>query len=168
VHVNRFPSAFSLLGRLNFSEVHRHFMRARHLLLFAVCAASLAAPARAQTGPVIAIPGKVGVPVVMNGVIVDGAVIWGDWGLARPTFGVVVDGVVAFAAPPQDSRSFYPKTGRKPRVGRQEVEPKHNPHPRPTSFRRDWSAGSNFNAPVTEYPPFDPPPVILAPRGRRF
>jgi len=143
-------------------------MRARHLLLFAVCAASLAAPARAQTGPVIAIPGKVGVPVVMNGVIVDGAVIWGDWGLARPTFGVVVDGVVAFAAPPQDSRSFYPKTGRKPRVGRQEVEPKHNPHPRPTSFRRDWSAGSNFNAPVTEYPPFDPPPVILAPRGRRF
>ena len=143
-------------------------MRARHLLLTALCAAALAAPARAQTGPVIAIPGKVGVPVIINGVIVDGAVIWGDWGLARPTHGVIVDGVVAFAAPPQDSRDYYPKTGRKPHVGRHEVEPKHHARPRPTSFRRDWSAESNVNAPVTEYPPFDPPPVILAPRGRRF
>jgi hypothetical protein len=152
---------------LNFTEVYRHFMRARHLFLAALCAAALAAPARAQTGPVIAIPGKIGVPVVMNGVIVDGAVIWGDWGLARPTHGVVVDGVVAFAAPPQDSRDYYPKTGHKPRVGRHEIESKRHPHPRPTSFRRDWSAESSVNAPVTEYPPFDAPPVILAPRDHR-
>jgi hypothetical protein len=137
------------------------------LVVTAVCAAMLATPARAQTGPVIAIPGKVGVPVIMNGVIVDGAVIWGDWGLARPTFGVVVDGLVEFADPPQDSRDYYPKTGRKPRVGRQEVQPK-NHRPRPTSFRRDWSTQSDFTQPVTEYPPYDPPPVILAPRGRRF
>jgi hypothetical protein len=142
-------------------------MRVRDLLLTAVCAATLAGQACAQTGPVIAIPGKFGVPVVMNGVIVDGAVIWGDWGLARPTFGVVVDGPVAFAPPAWDSRDYYPHTGRKPRVGRQEIEPKHRPHPRPASFRRDWSAESNFNAPVTEYPPFDPPQVILAPRDRR-
>ena len=47
-------------------------------------------PARAQTGPVIAIPGKPGVPVTINGVIVDGAVIYGDWGLARPGHGAVV------------------------------------------------------------------------------
>lgn len=141
-------------------------MRARHLLFTAVCAATLAAPACAQTGPVIAIPGKVGVPVTIDGVIVDGAVIWGDWGLARPTFGVVVEGPIAFVPPPWDSRDYYPQTGRRPRVGRQEVEPKYH-RPRPTSFRRDWSAQSNFNAPVTEYPPFDPPPVILAPRERR-
>ncbi len=141
-------------------------MRAGHIILTALCAATLAAPARAQTGPVIAIPGKVGVPVVMNGVIVDGAVIWGDWGLARPTFGVVVDGIVEFAPPPWDSRDYFPKTGRKPRVGRMEVEPKHR-RPTPTSFRRDWSAESNFKTPVTEYPPYDPPPVILAPRDRR-
>ncbi len=115
----------------------------------------------------IAIPGKFGVPVIMNGVIVDGAVIWGDWGLARPTFGVVVDGLVEFAPPPYDSRNYYPQTGRKPRVGRQEVEPKQH-RPRPTNFRRDWSTQSDFSQPVTEYPPYDPPPVILAPRGRRF
>jgi len=127
----------------------------------------LAMPARAQTGPVIAIPGKVGVPVKINGVIVDGAVIWGDWGLARPGHGeLIVDGVVAFAALPWDSRDYYPQTGRKPRVGRQEIEPKHH-RPRPASFRRDWSAGSNFNVPVAEYPPFDPPPVIVAPPERR-
>ena len=141
-------------------------MRA-HLALAALCAAALAELAHAQTGPVIAIPGKVGVPVTMNGVIVDGAVIWGDWGLARPTYGVVVDGVVEFAEPPQDSRDYYPKTGRKPRVGRQEVEPKHR-RPTPTSYRRDWSSQSDFSRPVTEYPPFDPPPVILAPRDRRY
>jgi hypothetical protein len=140
-------------------------MRARHLLLIAAAAA--ASSAHAQTGPVIAIPGKLGVPVIMNGVIVDGAVIWGDWGLARPTFGVVVDGIVDFADPPQDSRAYYPKTGRKPSIGRHEVEPKHHARPRPTSFRREWSAESNVHAPVTEYPPYDPPPVILAPRDRR-
>ena len=137
------------------------------LALAAVCAATLAAPVHAQTGPVIAIPGKFGVPVIMNGVIVDGAVIWGDWGLARPTHGVVVDGLVEFAAPPYDARAYYPKTGRMPRVGRQEVQPASR-RPTNTNFQRDWSTQSDFSQPVTEYPPFDPPPVILAPRGRRF
>lgn len=137
------------------------------LVITAVCATMVAAPTHAQTGPVIAIPGKFGVPVIMNGVVVDGAVIWGDWGLARPTHGVVVDGLVEFTAPPYDSRAYYPKTGRQPRLGRQEVEPKQH-RSRPTSFRRDWSSQSDFTQPVTEYPPYDPPPVILAPRGRRF
>ena len=140
-------------------------MRARHLLLTAGCAATLAAPVHAQTGPVIAISGRVGVPVVMNGVIVDGAVIWGDWGLARSTFGVVVEGPVAFAPPPWDARRYYPKAGRKPRVGRQEIEPRHR-RPHPVSFRRHWSTESDFNVPVTQYPLFDPPPVIMAPRER--
>ena len=141
-------------------------MRIVHLLLAAVCAVMLAAPARAQTGPVIVIPGKVGVPVTVNGVIVDGAVIYGDWGLARPGHGeLLIQGPVAFSAP-FDSRGYYPATGRMPRLGRQEIVPKYH-RPRPTSFRRDWSIESNFNRPVTEYPPFDPPPVIMAPRERR-
>ncbi len=123
-------------------------------------------PARAQTGPVIVIPGKVGVPVTINGVIVDGAVVYGDWGLARPGHGeLVIEGPVGFAAP-WDERGYFPATGRAPRVGRHEIEPPRQ-RPRPTSFRRDWSDGSDFRAPVTEYPPFDPPPVILAPRERR-
>ena len=143
-------------------------MRVAQLFFAAACAASLASavPARAQTGPVIAIPGKDGVPVTINGVIVDGAVIYGDWGLARPGHGeLVIEGPVGFAAP-WDSRGYYPWTGRAPRLGRLEIEPKKL-RPRPASFRRDWSAGSDFRAPVTEYPPFDPPPVIVAPRERR-
>ena len=140
-------------------------MHAGQLLLAALCAASLAAPARAQTGPVIVIPGKAGVPVTVNGVIVDGAVIYGDWGLARPGHGeLLIEGPVAFSAP-FDSRGSYPATGHMPRLGRQEIEPKGH-RPRPTSFR-DWSIESNFKQPVTEYPPFDPPPVIMAPRERR-
>ena len=141
-------------------------MRVNHLLLAAICAASLAAPARAQTGPVIVVPGKIGVPVTINGVIVDGAVVYGDWGLARPGHGeLVIDGPVAFAAP-WDSRSYYPATGRAPRLGRQEIAPPAH-RPRLTTFRRDWSAQSDFTQPVTEYPPFSPPPVIMAPRERR-
>jgi len=141
-------------------------MRVRHLLLAAFCASSLALPARAQTGPVIAIPGKPGVPVTINGVIVDGAVIYGDWGLARPGHGeLVIDGPIGFSEP-WDARGYYPWTGRAPRVGRHEIDAPRRHRPSPASFRRDWWSESEFRAPVTEYPPFDPPPVIMAPRER--
>ena len=122
-----------------------------------------AAAAHAQTGPVIVIPGKPGVPVIVNGVIVDGALIYGDWGLARPGHGdLVIEGPIAFSAP-WDSRGYFPASGRMPRHGRHEIVPAR-PRPRPASFHRAWGIESNFNAPVTEYPPFDPPPVIVAPR----
>jgi hypothetical protein len=143
-------------------------MRVGYPLFLALCAAAMASvmPARAQTGPVIVIPGKVGVPVIIDGVIADGAVVYGDWGLARPNnSGLVIEGPVAFAAP-WDERGYFPATGHKPRVGRHEIDTRKI-RPRPTSFRRDWSAASEFRAPVTEYPPIDPPPVILAPRERR-
>src|SRR6195256_467318 len=38
----------------------------------------------AETGPVVVVPGRAGVPVMMDGYDVSGAVIEGDWGLARP------------------------------------------------------------------------------------
>ena len=142
-------------------------MRVRVIpLLVALGVLAGATAAHAQTGPVIVVPGKRGVPVMMNGAIVDGALVWGDWGLARPGHGeVVVEGLVTLATP-WDSRGYYPMTGRVPRVGRLEVEPKHV-RPRPTNFHREWGIESNFNAPVTEYPPFNPPDVIEAPRERR-
>ena len=123
--------------------------------------------AYAQTGPVIVIPGKPGVPVIIDGVIADGAVVYGDWGLARPGHGdLLIEGPIVFSAP-LDQRGYYPATGRMPRLGRYEIDPPHKHRPRPTSFYRDWSAGSEFRAPITEYPPFEPPPVIVAPRERR-
>jgi hypothetical protein len=141
-------------------------MHAALPLAVVLCAAFAVAPARAQTGPVIVIPGKAGVATTINGIIVDGAVVYGDWGLARPGHGeIFIEGPVGFSEN-YDSRSYFPKTGRRPRVGRLEIVPP--PRPRPsTTYHRDWSAGSDMRKPVTEYPPFDPPPVILAPRGRR-
>ena len=144
-------------------------MRAR-LCLAALCAVVFGgAPAQAQTGPVIVVPGKPGVPVTIDGVVVDGAVVYGDWGLARPGHGrILIEGPVAFTAN-WDSRGYFPATGRAPRYGRYEVEPPARRRPRAgTSFHREWSIESDPRVPVTEYPPFDPPPVILAPRqGRR-
>jgi len=135
----------------------------RWSLAVAFCAAFAGADARAQTGPVIPVSGKAGVPVVINGVIVDGAVVYGDWGLARPGHGqIVIEGPVGFSEN-YDSRGYFPATGRRPRVGRHEIEPPQRQRAN-GSYYREWSAESDSRRPVTEYPPFDPPPVILAPR----
>ncbi len=50
-----------------------------------VAGAAAVAPARADgTEPVIVIPGRPGVPVMMYGRDISWAVVEGDWGLARP------------------------------------------------------------------------------------
>ena len=145
-------------------------MRAGLWLLLASLGAAfaLAQPVCAQTGPVIVIPGKPGLPVIMNGLIVDGAVVYGDWGLAKPNnAGLIIVGPLGYA-PPDVSPGYFPATGHLPQVGRQEVEPPARARPRVnTNYYRDWSIGSEFNKPVTEYPPFDPPQVIEAPRENR-
>lgn len=142
----------------------------RHLVMFAALGAAVlagSAVARAQTGPVVVIPGKPGVPVMIDGVIADGAIVYGDWGLARPGHGqIIIEGVVTPAVA-IDGRGYFPATGRRPRVGRLEAPMPKHPRPRQTDFHREWSAGSNMRAPVTEYPPFNPPEVIMAPPERR-
>jgi len=121
--------------------------------------------ALADSGPAIVVPGRPGVPVIVNGIDVSGAVVYGDWGLARPGHGeIVIDGPVAYAAP-WVTGGYYPSAGHTPRYGRHEVEPPAQRRPRPsTSFTRSWSTESDTTRPVTEYPPFNPPPVIMAPR----
>ena len=136
-------------------------------LAVAFCAAFAGADACAQTGPVIVIPGRPGVATTINGVVVDGAMVYGDWGLARPGHGqIVIEGAAGFSEN-NDSRGYFPATGHRPRVGRLEVVPP--PRQRPsTDYHREWSVKSYKRVrPVTEYPPFDPPPVIVAPRGRQ-
>ena len=61
------------------------------LAALGIAALASVTPARAQTGPVVVVPGKHGVPVIINGVIADGAIVYGDWGLARPGHGELVD-----------------------------------------------------------------------------
>jgi hypothetical protein len=124
---------------------------------------SSALPALAQYEPVIVIPGKPGVPVILNGVDASWAVVEGDWGLARPhpAPSAIYGSLLLPLQPPRDT--YFPSTGRSPGYGRYEVDPGANRPPQPAqSYHRNWSSASD-PGPVTEYAPFDVPPVIVAP-----
>jgi hypothetical protein len=133
-----------------------------------------ASPAFAQRAPVIVIPGKPGVPVILNGIDVSYAVIEGEFGLSRP---IMVNPVVVyqpFALPPiygpdinagyEESgddphrHHYFPSTGHRPGYGRLEILPPPDrplPPPAPT-FYRSWSSQSG-SGPVTDYAPYPYP-----------
>jgi len=138
-------------------------MRVIHAALLLAVSAS---PALAQREPVIVIPGKPGVPVYINGIDASWGVVEGEFGLDRP--GLVTPTVTyrpLMISAPYRVPGYYPATGRRPGYGRLEiVPPPHRalPPPAPTYYR-NWSSES-APGPVTEYPPFDPPPVIVSPK----
>ncbi len=123
--------------------------------------------ASADHAPVIVVPGRAGVPVIINGEDVTGAIVEGDWGLERPGHGVPT--VIPLHAAPlrlgPPPAAYYPSTGRRPAYGRREVEPPANRRlPLPAEpYLRTWGVQSD-PTPATSPPPYDPPPVILAPR----
>lgn len=126
--------------------------------------ASSVASAVADTGPTIAIPGRPGVPVMINGRDASYAVVEGDWGLAKnvhvqPT---VYGGWDRYTRP--DVGHYYPSSGRAPGYGRYEIQPSANrvlPQPA-ESYYRSWTAQS---APPVQQPiPANPPEVIVAPQ----
>jgi hypothetical protein len=126
--------------------------------------------AAAQNDPVIVVPGRPGVPVMMYGVDVSGAVIEGQTSLNRPD-GAYPPTVIMRYWPPNHYRNpgaYFPATGHKPHYGRREViPPPDRPMPVPAKpYYRDWmieSAPGPVSAPV----PFDPPQVMVAPPSRR-
>jgi hypothetical protein len=140
--------------------------RMRRILIAVASFVLAAAPAFAgDSQPVIVVPGKPGVPVVVNGIDITGAVVYGDWGLARPGGIVIIDGGV-WAAPVDWSPHYFPATGRTPPYGRKEVDlHSSRPHIAPP-YHKSWSVESQ-PGPVTEYPPFPAPPVVVAPPGHR-
>jgi hypothetical protein len=150
----------------------RNIRNMRPLLLagsLALAALGAAAPAVADNEPVIVVPGRPGVPVMMYGVDVSGAVIEGEWGLNRP--GVVAPTVIMRYSPPpsyQAPAAYFPANGQRPRVGRVEVIPPPNRRlPKPAEpFYRDWMTQSD-PGPVTIPTPYDTPPVVVAPRFSR-
>src|SRR5712671_2606542 len=126
----------------------------------------MTAAALADSGPVIVIPGRPGVPIIINGVDVSYAVLEGDWGLGK---GVHVQPTVyggRYFDPTPNVAHYYPSAGRMPGYGRLEIEPPANRKlPQPAeSYHQSWSAQST---PQPEQPavPFYPPPIIVAPQN---
>jgi hypothetical protein len=122
--------------------------------------------ALADSSPVKVIPGRPGVPIIINGVDVSYAVLEGDWGLGK---GVHVQPTVygGRAVDPQPYVGhYYPSAGHSPGYGRLEIQPPTNRKlPQPAeSYHESWSSQS---APPKAQPevPFYPPPVIIAPQN---
>ena len=124
-------------------------------------------PATAGDGFNIVIPGRPGVPIIINCVDASYRVIEGDRGLqnrihVQPTIygGRPID-------PVPNVGHYYPSLGHKPGYGRLEIEPPANrklPEPAP-SFHEHWSAKS---APMGHNDvPMNPPEVIVAPPVER-
>ena len=130
--------------------------------------------AGADTEPVIVVPGRPGVPIIVDGQDVRGAVIEGEWGLARGHTGITVIRPRWFVDPGYPGRSFsfqalhgqpsvgfFPGTGRKPRLGRDEVIPPANRPmpPRAENFQRSWRSESQELPANIEQPRYPVPPV---------
>ena len=120
--------------------------------------------AMADTGPVRVIPGRAGVPVIINGRDASYGVVEGDWGLAKnvhvqPT---VYGGWDRYIGP--EVGHYYPSFGRQPGYGRVEIQPAANRvlPPLAESYYRSWSAQSAPPAPPRI--PDNPPDVIVAPQ----
>jgi hypothetical protein len=126
-----------------------------------------AVPARADHHPALIVPGNPTVPVILNGLDASWAVVEGDWGLHRAGH---IAPIITFPHPiivdHWHARGYFPITGKRPRYGRLEVVPPANRRlpPPAESFHRYWSTSGAPPATITEYPGFEPPPVILAPR----
>ncbi len=130
----------------------------------------LRSAALADHAPVIVVPGRADVPVIINSrVAPPGSVVEGDWGLYRP--GAVAPTVIPPFDPVLDwlppGGRYFPATGRAPAYGRREIEFRRAPRPAESYFR-SWTSESQ-PGPVTILPPYEAPPVVVVPgRGRRW
>src|SRR3954465_5864681 len=138
-------------------------MRAAKALLILM---GTALPAAANDGFSIVIPGRPGVPIIINGVDASWAVVESDWGLGK---NVHIQPTVYGGRPVDPGPAvghYYPSAGHTPGYGRLEIQPPANrPLPRPAaSYHQSWSAQSNSQAAQSDVP-FYPPGVIEAPGG---
>ncbi len=121
--------------------------------------------ASAAEGFDIVIPGRPGVPIIINGIDASYAVVEGMYGLGKglhmqPTIygGRYID-------PVPNVGHYYPSAGHMPGYGRLEIQPPANRKlPRPAeSFHESWSAQS-APLPAQSDVPANPPPIIVAPQ----
>jgi hypothetical protein len=160
-------------------------MRAGIVLAILIGTASTALAS--DLGPVIVIPGRPGMPVIINGADASYTVVDGAWGLGK---GIQVLPPGPYVDPEPQVGHYYPSSGHVPGYGRLEIEPPPSRVlPKPAeSYHQSWSARS-MPQPVqpesqqsqmqqpqmqqsqmqhpqmqSEVPPY-PPPVIAAPRN---
>jgi hypothetical protein len=119
----------------------------------------------------LVIPGRPGVPVIINGVDASYAVVEGDFGLGKGIhFQPTVYGG-RYVDPTPNVGHYYPSLGERPGYGRLEIQPPANRKlPQPAeSYHESWSSKSDPTPaqPVQPDVPLVPPPVILAPEMPR-
>ncbi len=113
----------------------------------------------------IVIPGRPGVPIIINGVDASYAVIEGEWGLGQgnqvqPTIygGRYIDPVPRVG-------HYYPSAGRMPGYGRLEVEPPANRRlPQPAESYHQSLSVHSAPLPAQSNVPVNPPAIIYAPQ----
>jgi hypothetical protein len=137
-------------------------MQLRAALAFLI---AMTSQALAGEGFDLVIPGRPGVPVIINGIDVSYAVVEGNFGLGKgihlqPT---IYGGRYVDYAP--NVGHYYPSAGHVPGYGRLEIEPPPNRKlPQPAeSYFQSWSAQS-AQQPAQPDVPLNPPPVIYAPQ----
>jgi hypothetical protein len=146
-------------------------MRLRGITVMAGCwlLAGIVPSYASETGPVIVIPGRPGVPIIVNGQDISGAVIEGDWGLARPGQNeprILYRYGNGALIGPSSRAGYFPTTGRAPLMGRREVDVARPTQGSETFFR-------SFNAQSDQTPVTPPqsmqqtPPIVVAPEQRR-
>ena len=132
-------------------------MRAAVAMAFLV---AFTTTASAGGGFDIVIPGRPGVPVIINGIDASYAVIEGEWGLGK---NVQVQPTIyggRYIDPVPNVGHYYPSLGTTPGYGRLEIEtPRRRPQ-EAESYYRSWSAQSTPQLEI----PANPPPVIVAPQ----
>jgi len=125
-----------------------------------------ASTALADSAPVLVIPGRPGVPIIINGVDASYAVVEGDWGLAKGEHFTPTIYGGRYVDPTPNVGHYFPSAGHQPGYGRLEIEPPANRRlPQPAEgYHQSWSAQSS-QQPVQPEVPFNPPAVIVAPQG---
>src|ERR1700730_9073490 len=113
-------------------------MRAGFLLVILI---GTSGAALADSAPVLVIPGRSGVPIIINGIDASYAVVEGDWGLSKNTHVTPTVYGGPYVDPLPNVGHYYPSSGHLPGYGRLEIEPPANRKlPQPAeSYHDSWS-----------------------------
>jgi hypothetical protein len=119
-----------------------------------------ALPAVASEGFDLVIPGRPGIPIIINGVDVSYGVVEGEWGLGRSMH---VQPTVYGGRPVEPEPEvghYYPSAGHLPGYGRLEIEPPPSRIlPKPAeSFHQSWTSQSAPPPRAQPETPFYPQP----------